>query len=968
MLNSSRRIKNSEITSSDSASQIHFRFPIKNTNPNNISFKNSVYLMKSEQKANNHRQYLIDFIRDNNNKNRKEYSNNVIKEEQEEKQNQEILDKNNFFNDYFYHQKKLEKNSYNKIHKNELLMDIIDYIGEEAHYPINIDIMNIKMLNFIPGKISSKSFGLINSYAANTNQGIDRNYNDDRVKIMINMNRPANYVNKSQWPLISYFAIFDGHNGEHCAEFLRKNLLQYIYTNPNFPRNIEKAIKEGFIKADQDYLLNFSDMYQNRNTNGNIPVYELCNNSGSCGLILLIVDTKIYIANVGDSRCLVSCQNGKVQKDVTRDHKPEFPYEKQRIYSHGGSIYQNETIFSEEEKKERYVKNSDIKNKILLGPFRVNPGKLSVSRTIGDAKAKLEKYGGMPMVVIPEPDVYVFDYYKDNIDYFIMGCDGIFDRIKSYEIFKCVDNIVKKEKKLIKNNNIYNNSFNTLYDRKINMNTTCGNVVDMILRLSMLRKSYDNVTCIMIAFKDLIFDKNSNNNENNYQDKAKENKNNLINSYDRNNFKLINERYHKNNNNFIRLNKDIHIGKPEVENRKNISQENNRYFYKRIENSSNISSSNADINKFKNNFFYTDKERKNKIYNIENNKENENQNPNNKKLQSQSQEKKIRELITLFSINNKKRSDNDNTSFLYNTYNSKNKEQNNNKNVNNNSQISIHKNYNFNNSSVGNSSTKNISFKDISKEKKGTQNKSTTISGENPSAKYRRIYNLKNYDLDKNKSSYLNRKNISKKIQSLKMFSNIEEDENDSDIKEEKSYVINNNSNKIKSNSTENLYATPSKQEEYNKRITSRKIVRKTNNIYIQKNNLRETLNNEYNNRLNISKQSLDNSKNNFFHSVVLSNKKENNKYKPNNDSFNSSNVSINSQVNIRKINYDRYKVKNKKIDNLNASESINGNKSNRYEKIISTKYEKNSKYLNEKNLANSSSISIIYTKKRKIK
>ena len=99
------------------------------------------------------------------------------------------------------------------------------------------------MLNFIPGKISSKSFGLINSYAANTNQGIDRNYNDDRVKIMINMNRPANYVNKSQWPLISYFAIFDGHNGEHCAEFLRKNLLQYIYTNPNFPRNIEKAIK-----------------------------------------------------------------------------------------------------------------------------------------------------------------------------------------------------------------------------------------------------------------------------------------------------------------------------------------------------------------------------------------------------------------------------------------------------------------------------------------------------------------------------------------------------------------------------------------------------------------------------------------------------------------------------------------------------------------------------------------------------
>ena len=262
--------------------------------------------------------------------------------------------------------------------------------------------------------------------------------------------------------------------------------------------------------------------------------------------------------------------------------------------ANGGQIYQTKTNIKIEE-------NFILRTKILLGPYRVYPGRLSVSRTIGDAKAKLEKYGGMPMVVIPEPDVYVFDYYKDNIDYFIMGCDGIFDRIKSFEIFKCVDTIVEKEKELVKNNIKYNNSFNTLYDRKINMNNTCGNVVDMILRLSMLRKSYDNVTCIMVAFKDLIFDKNSNNNENNYQEKTKENKNNLINSYDRNNFKLINDRYHKNNNNYIRLNKDIYIGKPEVENRKNISQENGRHFYKKIENSNN-SSNNIDINKFKNNF------------------------------------------------------------------------------------------------------------------------------------------------------------------------------------------------------------------------------------------------------------------------------------------------------------------------------------------------------------------------------
>ena len=965
MINNSKR-------QSDSSSQLNFHFPIKNQKANNISFKNSVYLMKSEQKTNSHRQYLIDFIRDNNNKNRNQNNQKlntkkIIKEEQEEKQNQENLDKINFFNDYFYYQKKIEKNAYNKINPNEILLDIIDYIGEDAYYPINIDIMNIKFQNFIPGKISSKSFGLINSYAANTNQGIDRNYNDDRVKIMINMNRPNNYKNKSQWPLISYFAIFDGHNGEHCAEFLRKNLLEYIYTNPNFPLNVEKAINEAFIKADQDYLLNCSDIYKNTNINGEIPVYDICNNSGSCGLILLIVDTKLYIANVGDSRCLISCQDGKIHKDVTRDHKPEFPYEKQRIYSKGGTIYQNETVITDEVKSVKNIKNSGIiKNKILLGPFRVNPGKLSVSRTIGDAKAKLEKYGGRPYVIIPEPDIYIFDFYKDNVDYIIMGCDGIFDRIKSYEIFECVDTIVEKEKEMIKNNIRYNNSFNTLYDKKLNMNSTCGNIVDIILRLSMLRKSYDNVTCIMIAFKDLIFDKNSKDKANNPKNKDKEN--NLTSSYDKNGLKSINEKYHKNNTNFIRLNKDIQISKVENENRKNMSKESSKPFYKKIENTNN-STNNMDINKFKNNFLFTERERKNKININENNKENEILNQNNKKFQSQSQEKKIRELINLFSINNKKRSDNDNASFLYNAYNSQGKENSYNKENNNNTQrIRYKNNILFNSSNIGNINLKNTSLNDSSKEKPGAMNKNSTISiAQSASTKFKKIFNLKRFDLEKNKINFLNIKSNSKKLTNLKMNSYGLENENDSSIKEEKSYLQINQTNRIKSNSTENLYSTPIKSEAYSKRITSRKIIRQTNNYFFQKKNLREPINNEYKNRINNNKQILNNSKNNFFHSVVLSgNRKDNNKYKSTNDSFNINN-NASSKVNIRKINFEKYKIKSKKFEKSNTKESHHEMKNNRYEKIANLKYEKNSKYINEE-LIGSPSVSIIYTKKRKIK
>lgn len=42
-----------------------------------------------------------------------------------------------------------------------------------------------------PSKCSSKRNGLIAAYAANTHQGIIRNYNEDRVSIILNMVKPG---------------------------------------------------------------------------------------------------------------------------------------------------------------------------------------------------------------------------------------------------------------------------------------------------------------------------------------------------------------------------------------------------------------------------------------------------------------------------------------------------------------------------------------------------------------------------------------------------------------------------------------------------------------------------------------------------------------------------------------------------------------------------------------------------------
>ena len=69
----------------------------------------------------------------------------------------------------------------------------------------------------------------------------------------------------------------------------------------------------------------------------------------------------------------------------------------------------------------------------MLGPLRVLPGRLSVSRTIGDAEAKLPKYGGIPDVISAVPDIFCFKIDEDY-DFLMLGCDGIFDKLDNAEI------------------------------------------------------------------------------------------------------------------------------------------------------------------------------------------------------------------------------------------------------------------------------------------------------------------------------------------------------------------------------------------------------------------------------------------------------------------------------------------------------------------------------------------------------
>jgi len=83
--------------------------------------------------------------------------------------------------------------------------------------------------------------------------------------------------------------------------------------------------------------------------------------------------------------------------------------------------------------QDEHQKNGIMREQIMLGPHRVFPGRLSVSRTFGDIEAKRTKYQGNPKVVIATPDIKCFKI-EDNYDYIVLGCDGIFDKLTNTQV------------------------------------------------------------------------------------------------------------------------------------------------------------------------------------------------------------------------------------------------------------------------------------------------------------------------------------------------------------------------------------------------------------------------------------------------------------------------------------------------------------------------------------------------------
>lgn len=342
---------------------------------------------------------------------------------------------------------------------------------------IDMSVFTKKYEEYGEGEASSKSYGTVKSYGFNSYKGLFKERNEDKVIVVGQIKKPHNSLHKI-WPKMSFFAIFDGHGGESCSNFLKDNFLNILVENKNFPSDIKTSLVESFGKAEEEFY--------KRNIGKSREELDC---SGSCALVLLISDNKLYIANLGDSRAIMSSNGGTKLKVLTIDHKPNNPVEFERAIKNGSKIYIDNDEQSKDVEKLRFIKDlTELKkyNNEEDVIFREYPSDLAVMRTIGDYKSKKKEFGGNPGSIINIPEIFIYDFSPLN-DFIVLGCDGIFDDLSNETIIACTWFIFKNLRK----------------ERKYDIHELTRDASNMIIKFGLDKLTSDNLTCIVIGLEGL---------------------------------------------------------------------------------------------------------------------------------------------------------------------------------------------------------------------------------------------------------------------------------------------------------------------------------------------------------------------------------------------------------------------------------------------------------------------------------
>lgn len=224
-------------------------------------------------------------------------------------------------------------------------------------------------------------------------------------------------------PETHFVGLFDGHAGGRCSKHISAALPDVVANDINFNSDLCQTLKRSFHAVNDQFLA---------------IAEQLRCHDGSTGLVALIRDGKVLVANVGDCRAIL-LSDGKIFP-MSNDQKPTSLKEQRRIASLGGTVMN------------------------CAGVSRVN-GVLAVSRAFGNRTIR--------HVIRPDPELVERQLTPDD-EFLVMASDGLWDVLKNKDVLDICTS---------------------------RSSHTCQQLAEELVQTALCRGSMDNVTCIVLNMK-----------------------------------------------------------------------------------------------------------------------------------------------------------------------------------------------------------------------------------------------------------------------------------------------------------------------------------------------------------------------------------------------------------------------------------------------------------------------------------
>jgi len=226
----------------------------------------------------------------------------------------------------------------------------------------------------------------------------------------------------------AFAAVFDGHAGASCSEFvsnqLDRNIFDSLRDQKKRDAGVEMSLRSALLTGFRATEHNFRQ-YVSKLSGGSKQTWA-SSGTTACAALLYGPDEAcklcILIANLGDSRAVLGRTDGTAVR-LSEDHKPDLASERHRIEKAGGSVAK--------------VKG---RSRVLLQGARAKVvGGLSFSRSFGDLTFKVPTE-----IVSPVPDITVRALDLDRDAFVILGTDGIWDNVSDADAVRTVGRILRE--------------------------------------------------------------------------------------------------------------------------------------------------------------------------------------------------------------------------------------------------------------------------------------------------------------------------------------------------------------------------------------------------------------------------------------------------------------------------------------------------------------------------------------------